>query len=213
METITLPASHRETTGYRVATLRREGLIPGVIYGHRVDPLNIQVRRSDLLRVIAKAGRTQLVTVEFDDGDKRRVLLRELQMDPRRHAPSHVDFYQVNLREKVSADVPVVLIGEAPAVKSRFGDLVQALQRIRVSALPDHIPASIEVDVSTLDAADSLIRFQDLALPADVECQVDPEEVVARITAHRVAEVEEMAEAAEGAEAAPAAEAETGEAG
>jgi large subunit ribosomal protein L25 len=121
-----------------------------------------------------------------------------------------VDFHQVSLREKLQVEVPIVVTGEAEPVKAGEADVLQVLHALRVECLPTDIPDAIEVDVSGLDHVDAGIRVSDLSLPSGVTAVVDPEELVVKLAARRVAEVEEVEPAAvaaeEGAAEAPAAE-------
>src|SRR5207245_5569024 len=126
-------------------------------------------------------GRTQLLDLVIDGSKPRRVLVREVQYNPRSNTVLHVDFYQVNLREKISADVPVVVVGESPAVHNHEGELLQNLSAIHVSCLPADIPEHFEVDVSGLLAVDDAIRVAQLTVPAEVEVLSDPEEVVVKV--------------------------------
>jgi len=144
--------------------LRARGQVPGIIYGHRVDPVSVALPRREFERAFHKVGRTQLLDLKIDgEGGSRKVLVREVQYDPRANVVLHVDFYQVNLKEKITADVPVVLVGESPAVQRRDGELQQNVNSLRVSCLPADIPEHIEVDVSGLEAVDDSIRLWDLA--------------------------------------------------
>jgi large subunit ribosomal protein L25 len=181
--------------------LRARGGLPGVIYGHRVDPVSVTLPRREFERAFHKVGRTQLLDLQIDgEGGPRKVLVREVQYDPRINVVIHVDFYQVNLKEKITADVPVVLVGESPAVLRRDGELQQNVNSLRVSCLPADIPEHIEVDVSGLEAVDDGIRVGQLNVPAECEVLSDPEELVVKIAVIREVEEEEVvvAEAEEG---------------
>ena len=192
---------------------RRDGMLPGVIYGHRVDPVHVAMPRREFERAFHKVGRTQLLDLAINgEGKPRKVLVREVQWDPRQGSPLHVDFYQVNLREKIHADVPIVVVGESPAVQRRDGELFQQLHSLKVSCLPADIPEHIEVDVSGLEAVDESILVNQLTVPAEVEVLADPEEMVVKVAHIKVVVEEEVApaegeEAAEGEEGAPAGEA------
>jgi large subunit ribosomal protein L25 len=188
--------------------LRERGFIPGVIYGHRVEPVSVSVPRRDFERAFHRSGRTQLLDLQIDgEGKPRKVLVRQVQYNPRGGATLHVDFYQVNLKEKIVADVPIVLVGESPAVQRRDGELAQNLHSLKVSCLPADIPEHVEVDVSKLENVEDSIRISELVTPDEVEVISDPEDVVVKVAAPRVAEEEPVAEgeAAEG-EAAEGAE-------
>jgi large subunit ribosomal protein L25 len=205
-------------------SLRARGEVPGVIYGHRVDPVSVALPRREFERAFHKVGRTQLLDLKMDgEGGSRKVLVREVQYDPRANVVLHVDFYQVNLKEKITADVPVVLVGESPAVQRRDGELQQNVNSLRVSCLPADIPEHIEVDVSGLEAVDDSIRVGQLNVPPECDVLNDPEELVVKISVIREVEEEEVVvaegeegeavegEAAEGAEGAAGGEADGGE--
>jgi large subunit ribosomal protein L25 len=223
-DTTVLEISPRTELRKQNRTLRARGGVPAVIYGHRVEPVPVTLPRREFERAFHKVGRTQLLDLKIDgEGGSRKVLVREVQYDPRANVVIHVDFYQVNLKEKIQAEVPVVLVGEAPAVLRRDGELQQNINTLRVSCLPADIPEHIEVDVSGLEAVDDGIRVSQLNIPAECEVLTDPEELVVKIGVIReveeepvVAEEEEAAEgeAAEGAEGAAegAAEGEGGDA-
>src|ERR1700716_3233408 len=217
-DTTVLEITPRAELRKQTRALRARGGVPAVIYGHRVDPGPVTLPRREFERAFHKVGRTQLLDLKIDgEGGSRKVLVREVQYDPRANVVIHVDFYQVNLKEKIQADVPVVLVGEAPAVLRRDGELQQNINSLRVSCLPADIPEHIEVDVSGLEAVDDAIRVSQLNVPPECEVLSDPEELVVKIGVIReveeepavTAEEEEGAvegEAGEGAEGAAAAE-------
>ena len=189
--------------------LRRQGVIPAVIYGHRVDPVSVSVPRRDFERAFHRSGRTQLMDLQIDgEGKPRKVLVRFVQYHPRDGLPLHIDFYQVNLKEKIHAEVPVVVVGESPAVLRRDGELAQNLHSLKVTCLPADIPEHIEADVSGLENVEDSIRVGQLVVPDEVEVTSDPDEVVIKVAAPRAAEPEPVPEAAaeEGAEGAAPAE-------
>jgi large subunit ribosomal protein L25 len=212
-DTHTLAAEPREQRLKQNRPLRAAGKVPGVVYGKEVDSVAVAVVRRDFDRVFHRVGRTQLLDVEISsETTPRRVLIREVQYNPRENTVLHVDFFQVNLKEKITADVPLVMVGEAPAAERKEGELQQLTNTIKVSCLPTEIPEHIEVDVTGLEALDESIRVSDLTVPAECEVLSDPDEVVAKITHIREVEEEEPVvvegeegevaegEAAEGAE-------------
>jgi large subunit ribosomal protein L25 len=218
MATIELPATTREVRGSHNKPLRREGKVPAVLYGHNVEPRAILTEGRQLHRVWMRAGRTQLVDLSVDGGRAQKVLVREMQIDPRTNRPIHADFFAVNLLEKLTAEVPVVLTGESPAVvDAKVGTLQQLINTLRVECLPSDLPAQFSVDVTGLTEIDQGIHVGDIALPTGVALvHIDPDELVVKVAALRIAvegEAEEAAAAAEAAEEAAAAEAaaETGE--
>jgi large subunit ribosomal protein L25 len=208
---LSLSARPRATRGRHLGALRREGALPAVVYGHDYPSLAIETDLRELERLWQRAGRTQLVDLAVEGRRTRKVLIREMQMNPRSGRAIHVDFFAVNLTEKTSADVPVVLVGEAPAATSKLGVVLQVASTVRVEALPADLPGQIIVDIVVLDHADASISAGELVLPHGVVLLVDPAEVIAKMSVRRVRgtadeEAEEAAEAALAAEGAEAAE-------
>ena len=196
-----LTARNREITGKAARRLRHQGRLPAVVYGKNAAPRNIEVDAHDFDRVLARAGKTQLIDLVVEGRRPSKVLVKEVQLSPRRNTPLHVDFHQVSLREKLQVDVPVVVVGEAGPVKAGEADVLQVLHNLRVECLPADIPEAIEVDVSGLDQVEEGARVSDLQLPAGVMAVQDPDELVVKLAARRVAAVEEE-EAPAAAEAA-----------
>lgn len=209
---MSLAARPRDTAGHHVHALRRSGQVPAVVYGHRQTAVSIQADAKEIDRIWQRAGRTHLVDLQVEGQPLRRCLIRELQRNPRNGRPLHVDFFAVNLLEKLTAEVPLVLVGKSPAVTDlHLGSLLQTLNMVKVECLPTDLPPQITVDVSGLGAVEDSISVGDLTLPDGVTLvSAEDSEVVVKVAPLRVRdEADEAAEA--GAEAAPAAEAEAGE--
>src|SRR5919107_823806 len=205
---VRLTASPRTASGSRAAgRLRREGLIPAVVYGHGADPVSVSVVRRELRTALSgEAGSNALLDLQVE-GEAVLALVKEMQRDAVRNEVTHVDFIRVSRDEAVVVEVPIHFEGEAPEVTSGGGTLEQQLFNLTVTAKPGDIPSAITVDVSGMSIGDS-VRVGDLSLPAGVTTDVDPEEAVA------VAQVSQAAQEAEALdmEAAAALEAEEGEA-
>lgn len=208
MPEITLVAESGRARGSSESKrIRRAGRIPAVVYGHGMDAIPVSVDAREFRHALSgPAGLNQLLSLNVD-GRTHLTLARVLQRHPVRNTVIHVDFQVVRRDEIVSADVPIVLTGEAKALGSA-GVIEHPLNQLTVNAQPNNIPDEITVDVSELTIG-STIRVGDLVLPAGVSTDVDPEEPVviaeASAVAAEVAEIEE-AEAAEAAEAAGEAE-------
>jgi large subunit ribosomal protein L25 len=196
MADLKLTATTRSLTGKRSRRLRAEGRLPAVVYGHHAQSQALELDRSEFQRVFSRAGRSHLLDLVVDGGRASKVLVREVQTHPRRQGPIHVDLYQVSLREKLTAEIPVILLGESPAVKRGDGDIQQPLHMVRVECLPADIPERYEVDISGLDEIDSGIRVSELRQIENVTILVDPDELVVKVAARRVT-VEEEPVAAE----------------
>ena len=209
MEEVALAAETGRPTGSAAARrLRAAGKIPGVLYGHGIDPQPLAVDGRQLrLALNQEAGLNALLTLDVG-GESHLAMARQLQRDPVRGTVDHVDFVIVRRDEVVSAEVPVHLVGEASAVHRADGLVEQQVFSLTVHATPGNIPTSIEVDISGLTIGEA-IRVGDIGLPAGVTTDVDAEEPVVAGQASRVAaEIEAVeAEAAEPGvdEAAPAA--------
>jgi large subunit ribosomal protein L25 len=192
MEKIELKAQKRKVLGRKVNKLRREGIIPANIYGSGFKSESIQVNFKDFAAIYKKAGETSVVEVTLD-GEKKElpVLIHNVQTDPISDLPIHVDFLKIDLTKKVTADVPLELIGEAPAEKQGIGTLVQYLDEIEVEALPGDLPEKITVDVSGLSEVDQSIMLKDLTYDkTKVDIKENPEEVVAKIEIQKAEAVE-----------------------
>jgi large subunit ribosomal protein L25 len=208
-----LKASTRELLGKRSRRLYGQGKLAAVVYGHNTKPTPLTLERLEFRKVFIKSGRTHLVDLLVDGDRTEKVLVREIQTHPRRLGPIHVDFYQVNLQEKITVEVPVHLVGESAAVKRGDADVLQPVHMLRVECLPSDIPEAFEVDLSPLEDIESEFRVADLNVPKGVTVQLDPEELIVKIVHKREMKVEEevpTAEAAVGAEGEAAAEGEAG---
>lgn len=171
--------------------LRRQGKLPLALYGKGIDPLLLAGDTSSISKTLKHAGESSLVNIKVEGQPDRIVLFKEPQYDPTTGILIHADLYQVNLKEKIRAQVPVVLEGEAPAVKDFNGVLITNKDEIEVECLPSDLPHEIKVDMSTLANIDDEIKVKDLKFPAEVEVLDDPEDSVVIITAQREEEVEE----------------------
>ncbi len=207
MKQIELRATSRETLGKKVRFLRRHGIIPLHLFGHSVESIALQCDEAQLKRVLAQAGKTRLISLKLDKGKKpRNVVVREVQRDMRTDGLLHVDLYQIKMTEKIKVAVPVVTVGEAPALKSKENMLLQELNSLTVECLPDEIPASVKVDLSSLAERAQVIRVEDVILNKDITVLNAPELVVMRIGSRtRREEVEEVVaeEAVEAPEETP----------
>ena len=194
-----LKAATRDLLGKRTRRLHGQGKLAAVVYGHNTKPTPLVLDRLEFQKVFLKSGRTHLVDLVVDAGRTEKVLVREIQTHPRRLGPIHVDFYQVNLEEKITVEVPVHLVGESAAVKRGDADILQPLHSLRVECLPSDIPEAFEVDLTPLEEIESEIRISDITMPKGVTVLIDPEELVVKIIKKREMKVEEEVPAAEAA--------------
>lgn len=210
-----LVAERREVTGKAVARLRRDGRLPGVVYGHGVPSESVSVDAHEFELLRRHTTGNSLVDLSVGGGRTRPVLVNGVQVDRVTRRPLHVDLFVVRMTEELTVEVPVVPTGVAPAVDTLGGVLIHALEHIRVRALPDKLPQSISYPIDGLAEFDAAVHVSDLSIPDGVTILTDPDELVAKVERPRV-EVEEApaAEVAEGEEAvaeeAEAVEAATG---
>lgn len=204
-----LNAEARTVLGKKVKKLRREGLLPANVYGKGLDSKAIQVKVTDFQKVYKEAGDTGLIDLAFD-GKSKPVLVKSMHKNYALNVPLHVDFYQVNLKVKVKAVVPVVLTGEAKAVTDNIGLLLQSTNEVEVEALPDKLPENIEINVEHLAEIGEQITVADLKASEDVTILTDPSQTIAKVNELVVAEPEPE-EPAEGEEGAQATEGEAAE--
>lgn len=204
-----LPIEKREVFGKKVKKLRKTGTLPGNIYGKEFKSVAVQMPTKEFLSVFDAAGHSGVVDLKLGI-EVIPTLIHEVTYDHIDHFPLHVDFYKVNLKEKVKATVPVVVTGEPKAVTEKLGLLLQNLNEVEVEALPTDLPENIEVNAEHLTAVGDMVKVSELKVPGEVTILTDPEQEVARIAELVSKEAEEQA-AAEAA-AAEAASEETGEA-
>lgn len=187
-----LKAEIRTITGRKVKTLRTRGLIPANVFGKQATSISVQISAKDFTKIFAEVGESTLVYLEVaGEKEARPVLVREIPHHPVTGQVLHVDFNQVNLKEKVTAPVQIELVGEAPAEQEKLGILVQQLDEIELEALPTDMPEKLEVSISGLAAVGDTILVKDIKLAAEVTVKSDPEAIVAKIEALAKEEVVE----------------------
>ncbi|HSK93732.1 MAG TPA: 50S ribosomal protein L25 [Candidatus Angelobacter sp.] len=191
----------REAQGKANKRLRREGLVPGVVYGKGQDSTPVQVDAKTFETLYRSAGKTSVVKFRLPGASRATSgFIKDVQRNPLTGRPIHVDYLLVNLKQEMEVDVPLVFTGEAPAVEETGGTLLHQLSTLRVKALPNDIPHEVEVNVSTLVSLDVAIHVRDLSLNRDlITVMTDPDTMVAAVVPPRV-EVEEEPVVAEGEE-------------
>jgi len=214
VDDLRLQATARNVLGKKTRFLRRQGITPAHLYGHDIKSLTLQCDTTELRQIIAQAGRTRLINLEVDGKQPRSVFVREIQRDEVSRLLLHVDFYQVKKTEKIAVDVPIVFVGEAPAMKEKRRMLIHGITSLSIECLPGNVPPQIEVDLSPLEEIDQAIHVKDIVLDPDITVNANPEQLVVKVSEavvkevveEVVAEVEEEVEAEAEAEA-PAEEA------
>ena len=205
MADVQLVVDPRMVTGKKVKALRRQGIIPAHLYGHRTESLAVQISTQTVNTLLRNAGANTIIDLHINgESEPRPVVLRGVQRNPVTGELTHVDFFQISLTEKLHAEVPLVLTGEPPAVSIYGGVLLQTLDHLPIEALPTDVPDRIEVNVGHLETLDSTVFVRDLLVPASVQVLADPGQVVAKVAAPRLAAEIEREEAEAAAEAAAA---------
>lgn len=172
-----LKAELREITGRKVGKIRKTGLTPAILYGHNIKSMNLSVDAQGFSRLFKEAGETTLLNLSVG-GKKHNVLIHDVARHPLSGEILHVDFFEVRMDEKIKTKVPLVFIGEAPAVKSEGGVLVKALQEVELEAFPQDLPKEIKVDISGLKTFEDKIHIKDLKLADGVRILVETNETV-----------------------------------
>jgi len=194
-----LTITRRTTAGTRpVSRMRREGLVPGVVYGRDMEPMSVTVNRRELVKLLhAKAGEHALVTLHLEDGKpwEKPVLVQALQHHPVDGRIVHVDFHAIVLTERLKVKVPLILKGEPAGVKQDGGVLEQFLREVEVECLPTEIPAGVEVDVSALKIGDT-VHMRDLAPSKNTRITSDPGGAIASVQTPKAEPAAEEAAAA-----------------
>lgn len=198
MAKLSFPAQLRTVTGKQVRQLRRDGLVPGIVYGPVVDgAVPVMVDRRDFMKFYQARGHSTLFELKWDGGVES-VFIREVQVDPVRRDPLHIDFFAPNLRRPIRAMVQLVL--HNPTSSSQ-AILTELRTDVEVEALPARIPSQLDVDVSGLENVGDAVHARDLILPEGVELVTDGDELIAQMAPAAMPEVEVEVEAAAAEEA------------
>jgi len=222
MQELKIEATKRDVLGKRNRFLRSQGITPAHLFGHSLESISLQCDTDELKKIVARAGTTRLVILKVaGEKEPKSVFVREIQRDVLGKHLLHVDFYQVRKGEKMTMDVPIVLVGEAPAMKGKGRLISRGITILSIECLPEKVPPQIEVDISSLLELEQAIHVRDIILDPDITVHIDPEQLVVKVTEivikaeeEKPVAVEEVAaEGEEGAEAAgekPTAESATG---
>jgi large subunit ribosomal protein L25 len=198
MERVELAAETRAVLGKQVKQLRRQGWVPGVMYGHRFDPAPVQFESRSLGKLLSHVGGSQLIAVHIQGQDQPEMaLVRDVQRDPISREVLHVDLYRVDMAERLTAEVPLTIVGESPVVETREGILLQGISSVEVECLPGDLVDAIEVDVSELTEVEMGLYVRDLAASPGVDILTDPDEMIVRVVYVEEEEEEEIAEEVE----------------
>ena len=190
-----LKAEKREITGKKVRSIRKQGKIPAVVYGAGEKGTLLEVSEKDFEKVFKQAGESTLVELEIGQ-DKKNVLIHDVDFDPIKDKPRHVDFLQVRMDKPIRAKVHVVFEGESPAVKNLGGVLVKIIHELEVEALPKDLPHELKIDISNLQNLEDKFLVSNLKLPSGVKVIADSNEVLALVETPRTEEEIKAEEAA-----------------
>lgn len=203
-DTYNLDAQERAVTGKKVGQLRVQGLVPAVIYGAKVNPINVQIPYRPLEIALLHAGGTHLININFD-GKSQSVITRAVQRDVLKGTIIHVDFLAVDASTRITANIAIQLVGESPAAETRIGELAQSLTTLAIEAVPADLIDAVEVDISGLKEIGDSIHVRNLNISSKITVLDDPDELVVRINPLRdmSAPTEDELEAAAAAPAEP----------
>ena len=190
-QTYTLEAQPRSVIGKKVGALRRQGLVPAVVYGSKIEPIQVQIPYRPLQVTLSQAGGTHVIELSID-GKTQTVLARSVQRDVIRGDILHVDFQAIDASTKIRASVPLHLVGDAPAEKARVGMLQTNVNTVTIEALPSELMDAINIDVTALRALGDAVHVRDLVLPAGVTVVDDPDDMLVRIVAFGDATAEDF---------------------
>ena len=190
MDKLVLELKDRQLVGKKVERLRRDGITPVHMYGPGVDSRSLQVPTQDLLAVLQTVGSTIPISIVIDGGEEHLTFVREVQWEPVSGELLHVDLLRAELTRLMTVAVPLTLVGESPAAKESGGALVQYLYSVDIEALPLDIPASLELDVSSIADLETVLRASDIPLPPKSSMVTSSSEPVARV----IVAVEEVVE-------------------
>lgn len=210
MADLTLKAAKRDILGKKTRFLRRRSITPTHLFGHGIESLALQCDTAELQRLITQGGTTRLIDLKIEAEKRpRSVFIREIQRDELNGQLLHVDFYQIKKTEKITADIPIVLLGESPATRLKENIIYQELTQLGVECLPENLPPQIEIDLSSLEEVDQVIHVKDIFLGPDIAVTTDPDQLIVKVSRVKLAlEKEEVVEVAEAEAEAVAAEAE-----
>ncbi|MDD2353834.1 MAG: 50S ribosomal protein L25 [Patescibacteria group bacterium] len=161
--------------------------LAAIVYGKGLENRSIKINRIEFEKIFLQAGETNLINLDID-GKVAKVLVKDMQKDPVKDFVTHVDFYEVNMKEKVTADVPLKFVGESKAVKELGGILIKEVHEIKVECLPGDLVDHLVVDITILETLDGIIKIGDIKLPKGMELLLDPETTIALIAEPKVQE-------------------------
>ncbi len=207
MKHVKLTAEKRSLTGRKVKQLRKKSIIPATVYGRNIKSRSLSIQEKDFFEVYNKAGRTSVIHVAVGDNEVP-VLIHHIQRHAVNESILHVEFFQVDLKQKVKTTIPIIIVGEAPASREKTGVVLQVLQELEIEALPNDIPDHIDADVSNLSAPGDEIPVSALHTPPSIMVLSDKTQTVVQVSAIVVEKEEPKPESAPVQESAESKESE-----
>ncbi len=193
-----LNAQERTVIGKKVGKLRRNGIVPIVVYGSETAPVHLQVNYRELEMTLRDAGGTNLIEIAVEGNQSYNVLARDVQRDVVRRDILHADFFAISANARITVEVPVVMINESPAVAARKGILLSGPNTLSVEMRASNMLDQIEIDLSSLEKVGDSIYVKDLNFGENARVLNDPEEMIARVAISSAARREEALAAAAG---------------
>ena len=183
MQELKLKATKRDVLGKKTRFLRRQGITPAHLFGHSLESLSLQCDSNELRKIVANAGTTRLIILNVEgEKDGKNVFLREIQRDALSRELLHVDFYQVRKGEKMTVAVPIVLVGEAPAMKAKGRIISHGINVLNIECVPEKVPPQIEVNISVLAELGQSLHVKDIVLDPEIDVKDDPEQLVVKVS-------------------------------
>lgn len=183
MEKIILKATTRDLLGKKVNNLRREGLIPLILYGRKFTALPLSADAGEFKKISQEAGEATLIDIEIPGKETSKALIRQIQKDPTTDSVLHADLYKVDMSEEIETEIPLVFEGIAPAVSELEGNFITNKDTVKVKCLPDKLVSEIKIDISTLKSFEDLIHVKDLNIPEGIKVLEEAEDIIAQVTA------------------------------
>jgi large subunit ribosomal protein L25 len=188
MTAINLKSKIREEVGKNLEKFRKDGLIPAVVYGHKIKPQTLWINYLDFEKVFDKAGESTVIELDIDGKNKVNALIHDTQNDPITDKFTHIDFFQIRMDEEIETEVPVELFGESSLIKETGGILVQNIDAIPVKCLPGDLPHEFKLDISKIKTFEDHLKISDLEIPEKVEIMLEANTVIALVTPPRTEE-------------------------
>jgi large subunit ribosomal protein L25 len=201
-EQVELTVARREVMGKKTKQLRKAGMIPANVFGHKETPVAIQIDAVEFERVRRAHGTRNIIALRLPDLGVQTALIRHVQHDPVSGKILHIDFFRVYMNERIEVRVPLRFVGEAPGVRVEGGVLLRLLETLEIECLASDIPDALDVDITTMANIDDILHAKDISLPEGFTLVTDPEEPIAKIEETRAEVAEEAEKAAAAAEEA-----------